>query len=106
MAEVEWEGSLEEQILGTELDVGVYEQDIVKKQRRLNYLRSLAAEKQEEEEEQCIICTESYENGWIFEWRVPWIRFVDAYTDFRLVLTVAVRFVKSSLSPESLLTYP
>jgi E3 ubiquitin-protein ligase SHPRH len=44
--------------------------EMTSKKNHMKYLESLAAADEEDDSEQCIICTDSYKSGWIFDWYV------------------------------------
>ena len=61
---------MEEDLQNALLDIEENVRGEDRKRQHLAYLNSLAAENDADDEEGCIICSEVYESGWIFEWCV------------------------------------
>jgi E3 ubiquitin-protein ligase SHPRH len=67
VATIETEKPIDEEIADCEADVTAQEKESTSQKGKLNYLVSLA-DQGDDEDDECIICTSSYEQGWIFEW--------------------------------------
>ncbi len=80
MAAVELEKSLDEELDDCEREIEQHAAEWRNQKAKLGYLASLA-ESRDEEDEQCVICTESYQQGWIFEWLDDSFRSASRCTD-------------------------
>ena len=71
MRDVEWEGPLTDAVNKTHEDEELFEREIIKLQARQRYLKNLAENEDEDEEDSiCVLCRCEFVRGFMTQWCV------------------------------------